>query len=123
MSALLHARGGLVSPLATTAVVHDVCCHHCDVWRHHVASNSQNFDALVGSRSLLGSWMNFILTFFAYDPMQELMVIMFGPNGFMIANGFMQSPFWFVLEGVMLGILIDYVATKYGGEGPKSAVE
>jgi hypothetical protein len=104
-------------------VVHDVCCHHCDVWRYHVASNSQNFDALVGSRSLLGSWMNFILTFFAYDPMQELMVIMFGPNGFMIANGFMQSPFWFVLEGVMLGILIDYVATKYGGEGPKSAVE
>ena len=41
----------------------------------------------------------------------------------MIENGFMQSPFWFVLEGVMLGILIDYVATKYGGEGPKSAVE
>ena len=123
MSALLHARGGLISPLATTAVVHDVCCHHCDVWRHHVASNSQNFDALVGSWSLLGSWMNFILTFFAYDPMQELMVIMFGPNGFMIANEFMQSPFWFVLEGVMLGILIDYVATKIGGEGPKSAVE
>jgi hypothetical protein len=67
--------------------------------------------------------MNFILTFFAYDPMQELMVIMFGTNGFMIENGFMQSPFWFVLEGVMLGILIDYVAMKYGGEGPKSAVE
>lgn len=117
MSALLHARGGLVSPLATTAVVHDVCCHHRDVWRHQVASDSQNFYALVGSRSLLGSWMNFILTFFADDPMQELMVIRFGPNGFM------QSLFWFVLEGVMLGILIDYVATKYGGEGPKLAVE
>jgi hypothetical protein len=71
----------------------------------------------------LGGWMNFVLTFFAYDVMQEMMVIMFGPNGFMMENGFMQSPFWFVLEGAILGIIIDYVATKYGGDGPETAAE
>ena len=29
----------------------------------------------------------------------------------------LQSPFWFVVEGMVLGLLIDWVATKVGGEG------
>lgn len=64
--------------------------------------------------SILGAWMNFVLTFFAYDVMQEMLVSMFGQNGLM------NSPFWFVSEGALVGLLIGYLATKFGGEGKET---
>ncbi len=60
---------------------------------------------------LLGGWMNFVLTFFAYDVMQAAMIAMFGENGLLL------SPFWFALEGAIVGLFIGYFATKIGGEG------
>ncbi len=60
---------------------------------------------------LVGAWMNFVLTFFAYDTMKEIMVAMFGPEGVL------ASPFWFTLEGAVVGLLIGYLATRFGGEG------
>lgn len=60
---------------------------------------------------LLGAWMNFVLTFFAYDIMKSMMINMFGENGFI------HSPFWFVAEGALIGLIIDYLATRFGGEG------
>lgn len=65
---------------------------------------------------ILGAWMNFVLTFFAYDTMREVMVGMFGDQGVM------TSPFWFTAEGAVVGLVIGYVATRFGGEG-KEAVE
>jgi hypothetical protein len=50
----------------------------------------------------LGAWMNFMLTFFAYDAMQAVMV-------------------WFTLEGAIIGLIIDYAATRWGGDGPEAA--
>ena len=64
----------------------------------------------------VGAWMNFVLTFFAYDTMLEMMVAMFGEQGVL------TSPFWFTLEGAIVGLIIGYVATRFGGEG-KEAVE
>ncbi|MEH6405408.1 MAG: hypothetical protein V7750_18700 [Sneathiella sp.] len=61
--------------------------------------------------SFLGAWMNFVLTFFAYDVFQALLLDVFGDFGALI------SPFWFVLEGAIVGLLIGYFATRYGGEG------
>jgi hypothetical protein len=63
---------------------------------------------------LLGAWMNFVLTFFAYDVMTEMMVAMFG------AEGVLTSPFWFTLEGAVVGLLIGYLATRFGGEGKET---
>jgi len=60
---------------------------------------------------LLGAWMNFVLTFFAYDAMQAMMVSLFGEAGTL------SSPFWFVAEGAILGLVIWYFATRFGGEG------
>ena len=60
---------------------------------------------------LLGGWLNFVLTFFAYDDMQIIMLIVFGENGLLI------SPFWFTAEGAVIGLIIGYFATRYGGEG------
>lgn len=67
--------------------------------------------------SLLGAWMNFVLTFFAYDVLAEAMVILFG------ADGALTSPFWFVAEGAVVGLIIAGIATHIGGEGPATARE
>lgn len=63
---------------------------------------------------LLGAWMNFVLTFFAYDTMETMMVYMFG------TNGVFTSPFWFTLEGAIIGYIIGYFATRFGGEGKET---
>ncbi len=62
----------------------------------------------------LGAWMNFVLTFFAYDVMKDMLVAMFGPEGIL------ASPFWFALEGALFGLLVGYLATRYGGEGKET---
>ncbi len=62
----------------------------------------------------LGAWMNFVLTFFAYDVMKEMLVAMFGPDGIL------ASPFWFTAEGALVGLLIGYFATRFGGEGKET---
>lgn len=64
--------------------------------------------------TVLGAWLNFVLTFFAYDDMQAIMHAMFGEDGML------SSPFWFVLEGALVGLLIGYFATRFGGEGKET---
>ena len=60
---------------------------------------------------LIGAWMNFVLTFFAYDKMVMVMRVTFG------ADSYLQSPFWFTAEGAVIGFIIGYFATRFGGEG------
>jgi len=62
----------------------------------------------------LGAWMNFVLTFFAYDAFESMLVEMFG------ADSALTSPFWFTLEGAIVGLLIGYLATRFGGEGKET---
>ena len=61
--------------------------------------------------ALMGAWMNFVLTFFAYDTMAAMMTALFG------ADGILSSPFWFTAEGAVVGLLIAFCATRLGGEG------
>ncbi len=63
---------------------------------------------------LVGGWMNFVLTFFAYDVMKVMMTTLFG------ADGILTSPFWFAAEGAVVGLLIGYFATRFGGEGKET---
>jgi len=65
---------------------------------------------------LVGAWLNFTLCFFAYDTMKMMMTALFGDQGVW------TSPFWFALEGALIGLLIGYFATRFGGEG-KATVE
>ena len=58
----------------------------------------------------LGAWMNFVLTFFAYDVMKTMMASLFG------ADGILTSPFWFAAEGAVVGFVIGYIVTRFGGE-------
>ena len=73
-----------------------------------------SFPWYVGS-PLMGAWMNFVLVFFAHEPMRAMMVRIFG------ADGALQSPFWFAAEGAIIGLIIGYFATRFGGEGPETA--
>lgn len=61
--------------------------------------------------TFLGAWMNFVLVFFAYDTMQSMMLAVFG------TDGALTSPFWFAAEGAIIGGIIGYFATRFGGEG------
>lgn len=62
----------------------------------------------------IGAWMNFVLTFFAYDVMKQAMELMFDPGSIL------SSPFWFAAEGAVVGLIIGYFATRFGGEGPET---
>lgn len=64
----------------------------------------------------LGAWMNFVLVLFTYDRFQAMMSSLMG------TSGALASPFWFVLEGAVIGLIIGYCATRFGGEG-KATVE
>jgi len=46
-----------------------------------------------------------------------MMISVFG------SDGVLSSPFWFVLEGVLVGLLIDYFATRFGGEGEQTLAQ
>jgi hypothetical protein len=64
--------------------------------------------------TFVGAWMNFVLTFFIYDDVKNAMANTFGPD-----SAF-SSPFWMVLEGAIVGIVIGYFATRFGGEGKET---
>jgi len=63
---------------------------------------------------MVGAWMNFVLVFFAYDVMSAMMVRVFGEGGVL------SSPFWFTVEGAIVGFVIGYFATRFGGEGKET---
>jgi hypothetical protein len=65
---------------------------------------------------VIGAWLNFVLTFFAYDAMASLMASIFGPGGVL------ASPFWFAAEGALIGLVIGFFATRFGGEGAKTVM-
>jgi len=62
----------------------------------------------------VGAWLNFVLTFFVYDTIKAMLVTMFGDGGIF------NSPFWLVAEGALVGLVIGYFATKFGGEGKET---
>jgi hypothetical protein len=64
--------------------------------------------------TFIGAWMNFVLTFFAFDDIKNAMGHTFGPDGVL------SSPFWMVLEGAVVGIIIGYFATRFDGEGKET---
>lgn len=56
---------------------------------------------------MTGAWMNFVLTFFAYEAMQNMLRVLFG------VDGILQSPFWFSLEGAFIGLIIGFFVSHF----------
>ena len=46
--------------------------------------------------------------------MQQMMLALFGEGGMI------SSPFWFTAEGAIIGLVIGYFATRFGGEGKET---
>ena len=66
--------------------------------------------------TIIGAWMNFVLVLLMYDRLAEMMLQLAGPDGTF------TSPFWFVLEGAVIGMIIGYLATHFAGEGAETIV-
>lgn len=62
----------------------------------------------------LGVWMNLLLALLIYDDLSQMMLNIFGNDGLF------SSPYWIMLEGAIIGLLIGYFATKYGGDGKET---
>lgn len=60
------------------------------------------------SGGLVGGWMNMVLVFFAHREMERVMLTVFG------SDGAFTSPFWFVLEGAIVGAAIGLVIDRVG---------
>lgn len=60
---------------------------------------------------LIGAWMNLLLVLLASREVTAMMAATFGPEGAM------SSPFWLVAEGALIGLLIGFLCTRFGGEG------
>ena len=60
---------------------------------------------------LVGAWMNFVLTFFAHDAMEAMLVSIIGGGNIFL---------WFTAEGAVIGLIIGYFATRFGGEGKET---
>ena len=61
--------------------------------------------------------MNFVLTFTTYGTLAAAMASLFRPEGIL------SSPFWFVAEGAIVGLVIGFVTTRFGGEGPRTVAQ
>jgi hypothetical protein len=53
------------------------------------------------------------LVLLSYQQLEEIIIVALG------FETFFRSPFWFVAEGLFVGLIIGYLATKFGGEGRK----
>ena len=62
---------------------------------------------------LIGGWMNFVLMLLMYDRLADIMA-RFGSD-------LVRSPGWFVVEGMLLGAFIGWLATRFAGEGIETA--
>ncbi len=61
---------------------------------------------------LLGAWMNLLLVLLMYDQLSEMV------QQFLAPDPPLSSPWWIVLEGALIGLWVDWAATRFGGEGP-----
>jgi hypothetical protein len=57
---------------------------------------------------VFGAMLNFVLVLLMYERLAGMLRHLDSP---------LRSPFWFVLEGAIVGLAIDWSATTIGGEG------
>ena len=61
---------------------------------------------------MIGAWMNFVLALLMVDFIPEILAKLDLTHGSFIVR--------LVIEGAVLGLVMDFLATKFGGEGKES---
>ena len=67
--------------------------------------------------AILGAWMNFVLTLFAYEQISTAVTMMMGEYSVF------ASPFLMVFEGALIGAFMDFLLTRWFGEGWSDKVD
>lgn len=67
--------------------------------------------------ALIGAWMNFLLTLFMLNEMSAMVAAVMGEYSRY------ASPYFMVLEGALVGLLIDYILTRVFGDGWVAAAD
>lgn len=67
--------------------------------------------------AIVGAWMNFVLTLFAYEQICTMIVVMMGEYSVYV------SPFVMVIEGALIGAFMDFFLTRWFGEGWSDKVD
>ena len=76
-----------------------------------------NFDISWWIRgTMVGAWFNIVLLLFIYDEIAAILLKIFG------AQSLISAPWWFVVEGAAIGFILDYLLTRFAGEGSKTVV-
>ena len=65
---------------------------------------------------ITGAWFNFVLLMLIYDDISAISLPIFG------AQSIFSAPWWFVIEGAFIGVIIDYFLTRFAGEGAHTVV-
>lgn len=65
--------------------------------------------------AIIGAWFNLVLTLIAYEQICTMSMAIFGEYSVYL------SPFWMVLEGAIIGLLMDYLLSRWFGEYEESA--
>ncbi len=60
---------------------------------------------------VFGAWFNLVLALLMFDKL----TILFQQLGGILT--FCKSPFWVVIEGAIIGLIVDAIATRIAGEG------
>ena len=62
--------------------------------------------------AVMGIFMHLMLVLLCYHQMMAVMELD------LVQSMGIQSPFWILIDGAILGILIDWTATRHAGDGP-----
>jgi hypothetical protein len=100
-----------LAPLGFYFLVYYLWHHDCDGRAFLYDTQFLNFP-LNGMFALhwLEAGLNFTVTFFNYEHFSTYIAKS-------IISGFVSSPFWFVLDGIVWGLLIGWIVTKMAGDG------
>lgn len=62
---------------------------------------------------LIGAWMNFVLMLVIHHHLSAFGAELFGPTSAL------NTPLWFVGEGLLVGLIIGFVGTRIGSDEPR----
>lgn len=67
--------------------------------------------------AIFGAWFNLLLMLFVYEELTRIMTTFFGPDSMF------TSAWWIVVEGAIIGFVLDGILTTIAGDGPQSVDE
>lgn len=65
---------------------------------------------------IAGAWFNLVLLMFIFDEVSEVLL------GLFEEYSIFSTPWWFVVEGALIGLILDFLLTRIAGEGSQTVI-